>query len=54
MDPAQRDRNQRTSVRICKDVWGDDYAGGGLECDEYPFQSTNEGSYTSTGGDGSR
>ncbi|MFF7737468.1 NucA/NucB deoxyribonuclease domain-containing protein [Streptomyces sp. NPDC007984] len=27
----------------CKKAWGD-YAGSGLECDEYPFASTKEGS----------
>ncbi|MGW1982040.1 NucA/NucB deoxyribonuclease domain-containing protein [Streptomyces collinus] len=31
------------SISECKKVWGD-YSGSGLECDEYPFASTKEGS----------
>ena len=50
MDADAKADNHDASVRICKDVWGPDYATGGLDCDEYPFQSTYEGSYQSTGG----
>ncbi|MGW2492581.1 NucA/NucB deoxyribonuclease domain-containing protein [Streptomyces sp. NPDC001606] len=31
------------SISECKKVWGD-YSGSGLQCDEYPFASTREGS----------
>jgi hypothetical protein len=48
MDSSKIDSNHRASVRICENVWGPDYAGGGLDCDEYPFKSTKEGSSTST------
>ncbi|MGW5211470.1 NucA/NucB deoxyribonuclease domain-containing protein [Streptomyces sp. NPDC004051] len=37
------DENREKSIRECKKVWGD-YAGSGLQCDEYPFASTKEGS----------
>ncbi|MEU6097836.1 NucA/NucB deoxyribonuclease domain-containing protein [Streptomyces sp. NPDC047079] len=35
--------NRKKSIGECKKVWGD-YTGSGLECDEYPFASTKEGS----------
>ncbi|WP_433616603.1 NucA/NucB deoxyribonuclease domain-containing protein [Dactylosporangium sp. CA-139114] len=50
MDASEIEANHRASVGICKDVWGDDYAAGGLDCDEYPFKSTEEGSAYSTAG----
>ncbi|AHH98776.1 hypothetical protein GCM10010174_85470 [Kutzneria viridogrisea] len=50
MDVGERNRNHDASVGICKDVWGPDYAAGGLDCDEYPYKTTREGSYTSTNG----
>lgn len=50
MDSTKREQNHTASVKICKDVWGDNYTAGGQECDEYPFQSTYEGSSTSTSG----
>ncbi|MEU5637124.1 NucA/NucB deoxyribonuclease domain-containing protein [Streptomyces rishiriensis] len=37
------DENRNKSIGECKRVWGD-YAGSGLQCDEYPFASTKEGS----------
>ncbi|MEU4878728.1 NucA/NucB deoxyribonuclease domain-containing protein [Streptomyces sp. NPDC021608] len=37
------EENREKSIRECKKVWGD-YAGSGLQCDEYPFASTKEGS----------
>ncbi|WP_230554437.1 hypothetical protein [Salinispora arenicola] len=52
MDSTLRGRNHNASVDICEDVWGPDYTTGGLQCDEYPFQSTYEGSWTSTIGEG--
>ncbi|MBW4717402.1 hypothetical protein KZQ38_09515 [Saccharothrix sp. SC076] len=48
MDATQRSSNHSASVGICRNIWGDGYAAGGQECDEYPFQSTYEGSATST------
>jgi hypothetical protein len=50
MDESLKAQNHAASVRICREVWGDAYATDGLECDEYPFQSTYEGSSTSTNG----
>jgi hypothetical protein len=50
MDPAKRRANHDAAVRVCTDVWGPGYATGGMECDEYPFQSTYEGANESTGG----
>ncbi|MEV3967155.1 NucA/NucB deoxyribonuclease domain-containing protein [Streptomyces sp. NPDC050698] len=37
------ENNREKSIRECKKVWGD-YSGSGLQCDEYPFASTKEGS----------
>ncbi|MEW1926789.1 NucA/NucB deoxyribonuclease domain-containing protein [Streptomyces sp. NPDC088360] len=42
-DKAQRDANHRQAVKTCKEHFGADYASRGLECDEYPFQSTTQG-----------
>ncbi|MEU5094505.1 NucA/NucB deoxyribonuclease domain-containing protein [Streptomyces sp. NPDC020996] len=39
----KQDANRTKSIKECKKVWGD-YSGSGLECDEYPFASTKEGS----------
>lgn len=50
MDTTQKDSNHAAAVSICVDVWGIDYATGGLECDEYPFKTTREGAYVSTQG----
>ncbi len=38
--------NREEAIKVCKDVWGANYAkpGGKLNCDEYPFASTYEGS----------
>ncbi|MGN9914443.1 hypothetical protein ACTMTJ_43615 [Phytohabitans sp. LJ34] len=52
MDTGRIDQNHRASVNICTAVWGAGYAEGGLQCDEYPFKSTYEGSHTSTVGAG--
>ncbi|MEU4217338.1 hypothetical protein [Actinoplanes sp. NPDC026623] len=53
MDSIAKDNNHDASVRVCVAVWGPNYAQPrppGRDCDEYPFQSTYEGSYTSTNG----
>lgn len=39
----KQEANRDKSIAECKTVWGN-YAGTGLECDEYPFASTKEGS----------
>ncbi|MFE0389074.1 NucA/NucB deoxyribonuclease domain-containing protein [Streptomyces bungoensis] len=43
VDQGKIDKNRRKSISECRKVWGD-YAGTGLQCDEYPFASTYEGS----------
>ncbi|WP_229854115.1 NucA/NucB deoxyribonuclease domain-containing protein [Streptomyces filipinensis] len=43
VDQAKIDKNRRKSISECRKVWGD-YSGSGLQCDEYPFASTREGS----------
>ncbi|MER6148293.1 NucA/NucB deoxyribonuclease domain-containing protein [Streptomyces hirsutus] len=43
VDPKKIDDNRDKSIKECKKVWGN-YTGSGLECDEYPFASTKEGS----------
>jgi hypothetical protein len=48
MNQTRIDANHRASVAVCEDVWGVGYASGGLDCDEYPFKSTYEGSKVST------
>jgi hypothetical protein len=40
---ARIDKNRYEAVKQCKRYWGDNYASGGKECDEYPFASTYEG-----------
>ncbi|MGW7258536.1 NucA/NucB deoxyribonuclease domain-containing protein [Streptomyces sp. NPDC054834] len=42
-DSTKIDANRKKSISECKKVWGD-YSGSRLECDEYPFASTKEGS----------
>ncbi len=42
-DNARRKKNRSTAVSTCKKFFGDDYAQGGKECDEYPFATTYEG-----------
>jgi hypothetical protein len=46
IDDAKNTLSRTTSVGVCKDVWGPNYATGGKECDEYPFAATREGSFT--------
>ncbi|MFB7260732.1 NucA/NucB deoxyribonuclease domain-containing protein [Streptomyces nojiriensis] len=43
IDPAKLKDQRDESIKQCRNVWGD-YSGSGLECDEYPFASTYEGS----------
>ncbi|GAA0437961.1 hypothetical protein GCM10010357_69220 [Streptomyces luteireticuli] len=43
INPDLQGKNRDNSIKQCKDVWGD-YSGTRLECDEYPFASTREGS----------
>lgn len=43
VDTAQNDKQRANSIKECKKVWGD-YSGTPLQCDEYPFASTYEGS----------
>ncbi|MFI1537647.1 NucA/NucB deoxyribonuclease domain-containing protein [Streptomyces anandii] len=43
IDKDKQAANRAKSISECKKVWGD-YSGTGLECDEYPFASTKEGS----------
>ncbi|MGW2223816.1 NucA/NucB deoxyribonuclease domain-containing protein [Streptomyces formicae] len=42
-DKSHRRANHRQAVATCKEHFGDDYPSRGLECDEYPFQSTAQG-----------
>ncbi|GGW39609.1 hypothetical protein GCM10010503_14910 [Streptomyces lucensis JCM 4490] len=42
-DSKKVDDNRKRSIQECKKVWRD-YSGTGLQCDEYPFASTKEGS----------
>ncbi|MFJ1569960.1 NucA/NucB deoxyribonuclease domain-containing protein, partial [Streptomyces erythrochromogenes] len=43
INKTKQDENRDKSIRECREVWGD-YSGTPLECDEYPFASTYEGS----------
>ncbi|MGI5473320.1 NucA/NucB deoxyribonuclease domain-containing protein [Streptomyces sp. CA-132043] len=43
VDPDKQDANRKKSIKECEKVWGK-YDGTGLQCDEYPFASTKEGS----------
>ncbi|MGA5135217.1 NucA/NucB deoxyribonuclease domain-containing protein [Streptomyces olivoreticuli] len=43
IDSDLQGKNRDNSIKQCNDVWGD-YSGTRLECDEYPFASTREGS----------
>ncbi|WP_431684108.1 NucA/NucB deoxyribonuclease domain-containing protein [Kitasatospora sp. KL5] len=45
---AKQDDNRTAAIKTCDVAWGD-YAGSGLECDEYPFPSAHEGA--AAGGD---
>ncbi|MFE9256086.1 NucA/NucB deoxyribonuclease domain-containing protein [Streptomyces sp. NPDC006879] len=43
VDATKQKDQRKKSISECKKVWGD-YSHTGLECDEYPFASTKEGS----------
>ncbi|MEV6400544.1 hypothetical protein AB0M39_38175 [Streptomyces sp. NPDC051907] len=43
LDQKRHDRNRAVAVRECRRYWGDKYAEGGKDCDEFPFASTNQG-----------
>ncbi|MEU4245365.1 NucA/NucB deoxyribonuclease domain-containing protein [Actinoplanes sp. NPDC026619] len=51
-DSGKIDENRAVSIATCKDIWGPDYATGGLECDEFPFASTYEGAKYGTEANG--
>ncbi|MFJ8955209.1 hypothetical protein ACIRO1_34465 [Streptomyces sp. NPDC102381] len=42
-DTSRRNANRRAAVATCKKYWGDNYADGNKECDEFPFSTTYEG-----------
>ncbi|MEV4332004.1 hypothetical protein AB0K02_15980 [Streptomyces sp. NPDC049597] len=44
LDERRRKRNRAVAVRECTRYWGQNYADGGKECDEFPFATTYEGS----------
>jgi hypothetical protein len=41
--------NRSTAVAACKKYFGDSYAGGGKQCDEFPFASSYQGASTVSG-----
>ncbi|MFJ8081827.1 NucA/NucB deoxyribonuclease domain-containing protein [Streptomyces sp. NPDC096205] len=43
VDKEKQKKNRARSIKECEKVWGD-YTGTDLQCDEYPFASTKEGS----------
>ncbi|MFF4606107.1 NucA/NucB deoxyribonuclease domain-containing protein [Streptomyces sp. NPDC001339] len=43
VDTEKQKANREKSIKECNKVWGD-YSGTPLQCDEYPFASTREGS----------
>ncbi|MFQ3556131.1 NucA/NucB deoxyribonuclease domain-containing protein [Streptomyces gramineus] len=43
VDKEKQQKNRARSIKECEKVWGD-YKGTDLQCDEYPFASTKEGS----------
>ncbi|MFD5558150.1 NucA/NucB deoxyribonuclease domain-containing protein [Streptomyces sp. NPDC127068] len=43
IDEVKKKDNREKSIKECKKVWGN-YEGSRLECDEYPFATTHEGS----------
>jgi len=51
MKADENDKNGAEAIKVCRDIWGTEYAKGGIECDEFPFRRTYEGAWKSTGGD---
>ncbi|MFJ9668809.1 NucA/NucB deoxyribonuclease domain-containing protein [Streptomyces sp. NPDC101219] len=43
VNKEKQKKNRERSIKECEKVWGD-YSGTELQCDEYPFASTQEGS----------
>ncbi|MFJ6904030.1 NucA/NucB deoxyribonuclease domain-containing protein [Streptomyces griseoluteus] len=43
VNKEKQKENRKRSIKECEKVWGD-YSGTRLQCDEYPFASTQEGS----------
>ncbi|MYU24325.1 NucA/NucB deoxyribonuclease domain-containing protein [Streptomyces sp. SID8352] len=43
VNKEKQKENRKRSIKECEKVWGD-YSGTKLQCDEYPFASTQEGS----------
>ncbi|GAA2485801.1 NucA/NucB deoxyribonuclease domain-containing protein [Streptomyces gobitricini] len=43
VDAKKQGDQRENSIKECKKIWGD-YSGTRLQCDEYPFASTQEGS----------
>jgi hypothetical protein len=43
VDTEKSEKQRANSIKECKKIWGD-YSGTRLQCDEYPFASTHEGS----------
>ncbi|WP_019075787.1 NucA/NucB deoxyribonuclease domain-containing protein [Streptomyces hokutonensis] len=43
VDKEKQKKNRARSIKECEKVWGD-YKGTDLQCDEYPYASTKEGS----------
>ncbi|WP_222316479.1 NucA/NucB deoxyribonuclease domain-containing protein [Streptomyces cavourensis] len=48
VDTKKSEDQRANSIKECKKVWGD-YSGTSLQCDEYPFASTYEGSLAGDG-----
>jgi hypothetical protein len=46
-DETKRRENRAASIQFCIDTWGN-YSETGLDCDEYPFATTQEGAVTGT------
>ncbi len=43
VNKEKQKKNRARSIKECEKVWAD-YTGTDLQCDEYPFASTKEGS----------
>jgi hypothetical protein len=50
VDDARSTANNTAAINTCKQVWGPDYATGGMQCDEYPFKVTQEGAANAING----
>lgn len=52
IDSTLVDRNRAYAGKVCEDVWGPGAGTPNLNCDEYPFASTEEGAYTGSSASG--